>query len=176
MENGPFEDVFPIETWGYSCNHYLSLPEGNCFISFCNTKNADTDDLFQDFLAVGPTPFDARQSSLEALWGNGWRLGQGTHLFLRNSAVGGLQQIYVYIYLYIYIYMYLWYVWYLCKNIYINTIYICIFDIYIYMRVCVCVFLRGGCNYFDVCVFGNKHDDNSNFDYCSLLLKLSWKH
>ena len=36
MENGPFEDVFPIENGIFHC--YVSLPEGSSHILFHETK------------------------------------------------------------------------------------------------------------------------------------------
>ena len=40
MENGPFEDVFPIENGIFHC--YVGLPEGKCYLGSFQTKRPQT--------------------------------------------------------------------------------------------------------------------------------------
>ena len=54
MENGPFEDVFPIENGDIPAIAMLVSRKVTASFLFVTQKNTDTDDLFQDLLAVGP--------------------------------------------------------------------------------------------------------------------------
>ena len=154
MENGPFEDVFPIENGDIPAIAMLVFQEGNCFISFCNTKKHRHWWLVSRFVSSWPlTPFDAGSQA----WRHGGFFSAGVWGKVPICFWEILQLVDFNRYLYIYIHMYLWYV---CKYIYI------VLMIYIYIYVCVFYFFEGGCNYFDVCspkVLVNKHDDNLNF-------------